>query len=234
MPDAVCHNPRLRALLQPAVAAGDGPGLRRLTAALSHAARRSAAQLLGADLLPGAPEAAYWALFSELVPQEPKAWLGTFLKAAVRRYRAGSLHLGDPHLRTFAATRASDIDRRKVISALLPAISDEPDAALLLRLFAPEQPEALGKLLAQCPTPPASYHLFRLLQRQDAPATTVRRYCLLLMKRGDRLAFNTASLLAGYFGITGLPGTFSLKIPPYQLGRLDLSYEKFRHALLQI
>ena len=48
------------------------------------------------------------------------------------------------------------------------------------------------------------------------------------------LAFNMASILAAYFGLGQLPGTFSLTLSPYELSRLDASYEPFRKLLLKV
>ena len=49
---------------------------------LSNEARRSADALLGESLLVEIEEEAFWLFFSEIVRRAPKAYRGTFLKAA--------------------------------------------------------------------------------------------------------------------------------------------------------
>ena len=52
-----------------------------------------------------------------------------------------------------------------------------------------------------------------------------------LMRRGDALGFNLASLLKAYYGLDALKGTFSLNIQPYQLARLSADYRAFCQAM---
>jgi hypothetical protein len=47
------------------------------------------------------------------------------------------------------------------------------------------------------------------------------------MKRGDGLSFNLASLIKAYFGLDELKGTFSLRLKPYELARIESSYKAF-------
>jgi hypothetical protein len=48
-----------------------------------------------------------------------------------------------------------------------------------------------------------------------------------LMKRGDALSFNLASLMKEYFGLEEMKGTFSLRLKPFELARLETSYRAF-------
>jgi hypothetical protein len=47
------------------------------------------------------------------------------------------------------------------------------------------------------------------------------------MKQGDGLSFNVASVFKIYFGLDSIRGTFSLQLAPYELSRLEQSYEAF-------
>lgn len=220
--------------MAPLVRAADARGLAVFMASLPHSRRRVAAAILAGQLLPEADENAFWQLFEAWVPRDAKALLGTFLKAAAQRYGAGRLNLTDERLRRFAQDEASDVDRQKLLAALMPIAQGAADALRLLALADGLPLAPLAKTLMRCDTPPAYFCLLRTLQSRDASPQTVRACCLMLMKRGGRLAFNMASILAAYFGLGGLPGTFSLSLPAYELSRLDASYEPFRKLLLKV
>lgn len=224
----------LKSRLRLALNADEGPALLALLSSLSNAERRTAGFLLGEELLPACSEDDFWTLFRHVVPTSPKAHLGTFLKAAARRYQAGTLHFSNEALRAYAETSASEVDKRKILETFLPLLDKAAEAAALLRLFAPESAATLRALLLKAGTPVCYFFLFRQLQANDEPPAVLRQCCLLLMKKGDRLSFNLASILQQYFGLKGLPGTFSLRLHPYELHRLDGSFETFRKVLLQI
>lgn len=228
------HNPALEKRLLLPIEAADGPALLALLAGLSNAERRTAGFLLADTLLPACPEDRFWTLFRDLVTAAPKAHLGTFLKAAVRLYRAGNLRFDHESFREYARSAAGEIDKRKILEAFLPQVTDADDAARLLQAVVPESPATVLTLLLKTGTPVAYFHLFRRLQAGDAPPVVLRQYCIALMKKGDRLSFNLASILQQYFDLKNLPGTFSLQLHPYELHRLDGTYETFRKVLLQI
>ena len=99
---------------------------------LSNAARRSADALLGERLLIDVEEEAFWLFFSEMVRRSPKAYLGTFLKAAAARLPKGHLNAANPLFLKFAAEEATPIDRTKCLDALLPLIKQPEDAERVL------------------------------------------------------------------------------------------------------
>ena len=99
---------------------------------LSNAARRSADALLGESLLVEIEEEAFWLFFSEMVRRAPKAYLGTFLKAAAARLPKGHLNAANPLFLKFAAEEATPIDRTKCLDTLLPLIKQPEDAERVL------------------------------------------------------------------------------------------------------
>jgi hypothetical protein len=66
------------------------------------------------------------------------------------------------------------------------------------------------------------------MKTMEEDASLLRSTCLALMKRGDARAFRLASLCVSYFGLEAIPGTFSLTLQPYELSRLDQSYDTFK------
>lgn len=226
------YHPALEHRLREAAEKGDGTALLAVLGSLSNADFRTAGYLLREKVLPAEAVARhFWELFSVVVPVHPKAYLGTFLRAAVTQLREGRILLDHERLSAFAAG-CTAIDARKVLEALLPVMADPAGLATLLRLFVPaDDDEAATALLVAVPTAPAGFELFRRLRRIEHRPECVRRCCLALMQRGDKQAFHLAALLQRYFGLEPLPGTFSLRLETYQLGRLDESYEKFLQIL---
>lgn len=226
------HNPALQERLGSLLAAGDFAGLLSCLDGLNATDRRTAGYLLGEVLLPTLDAAAYWDVFAVVVPHDPKAYLGTFLKAGCRLYEGGRLTFGHRAFHRFAATDATVVDRRKTLEAFLPLLRTPEEAIALLDMFSVE-PATRVPYLFRAGSRPCYFLLFQQLKALDDVLFT-RKYCLLLMQRGDRLSFNLASLLKHYFALENIPGTFSLRLEPYEQGRLDTSYEAFDKVLTSI
>lgn len=226
------HNPALQERLGSLLAAGDFAGLLSCLDGLNATDRRTAGYLLGEVLLPTLDAAAYWDVFAVVVPHDPKAYLGTFLKAGCRLYEGGRLKFGHRAFLRFAATDATVVDRRKTLEAFLPLLRTPEEAIALLDMFGVEPATRLPYLF-RAGSRPCYFLLFQQLKALDDVLFT-RKYCLLLMQRGDRLSFNLASLLKHYFALENIPGTFSLRLEPYEQGRLDTSYEAFDKVLTSI
>lgn len=231
------HNPLLRNRLLVYIAANDAAGLADCLASLSNTEFRTAGFLLGEDLLPlladGEEEnsAGFWNFFLTIVPRHPKAYLGTFLKAAVSLCKTGKLSLNDSRLDSYAKEQASPIDCRKVLDALLPEMKTPQEGMRLLQLFGEEKAETQVQALLKTTTPVGYYLLFRTLKTCEENRRLIHLCCIALLKKGDNRSFNLASILYEYFDLDELPATFSLKIRPYQFGRLDDSYESFLKIL---
>ena len=116
---------------------------------------------------------------------------------------------------------------RKVLEALLPLARGHEEIAFLLHCFTSDVQQRIA-LLLRINTLPAAYTLFREMKTQEEDLALLRSTCLALMKRGDARAFRLASLCVSYFGLEDIPGTFSLTLQPYELSRLDQSYDTFK------
>lgn len=207
----------------------DAAGLVALLHGFSCADFRAAGQLLAGKVLPEvADDGAFWQLFAKVVPINAKAYLGTFLKAAVMRIeKGGGILLDGKAMEAFAA-QASAIDRRKVLLSLFPRVHGLEVATRLWVLFAPVEARERLALLLRVPTLLGAYFLFREVRPFEGSPDVLRGTCVQLMKRGDSLAFSLASVLQAYYSLPPLPGTFSLSLKPYELSRLDGSFDTFR------
>jgi hypothetical protein len=207
--------------------AGDIKGLQDILANLKSMDFKTAGFLLAEEVLPTLEEQTFWTCFLAIVPTNAKAYLGTFLKAAIALHKQGRLTLTSEALEAYAQTGITPIDCRKVLEALLPLARGHEEIAFLLHCFTSDVQQRIA-LLLRINTLPAAYTLFREMKTQEEDLVLLRSTCLALMKRGDARAFRLASLCVSYFGLEAIPGTFSLTLQPYELSRLDQSYETFK------
>ena len=200
---------------------------------MSHGAFRECSKRMAEYELPSASisNERFWQLFIGIVPTNAKAYLGTFLKAAVKRYADGRLSIMEvPELLQFAEL-ASAIDKRKVLDAFLPKVKSSSEVDLLLCRFVEDSPKGRVNALLKVDTCVAHYSLFRELRQQEGDVELIRQTALSLMRKQTQLSFNMASIIQAYFGLDALPGTFSLRLCPYELSLLERSEEDFVKVL---
>ena len=206
---------------------GDVKGLQDILANLKSMDFKTAGFLLAEEVLPTLEEPLFWQCFISIVPTNAKAYLGTFLKAATALHKQEKLSLTSEALETYAQSSITPIDCRKVLEALLPLARKHEEITFLLKHFTADVQQRIA-LLLRITTLPAAYTLFQEMKTMEEDASLLRSTCLALMKRGDAQAFRLASICTSYFGLEELPGTFSLTLQPYELSRLDQSYETFK------
>ena len=206
---------------------GDVKGLQDILANLKSMDFKTAGFLLAEEVLPTLEEPLFWQCFISIVPTNAKAYLGTFLKAATALHKQEKLSLTSEALETYAQSSITPIDCRKVLEALLPLSRKHEEITFLLKHFTADVQQRIA-LLLRITTLPAAYTLFQEMKTMEEDASLLRSTCLALMKRGDAQAFRLASICTSYFGLEELPGTFSLTLQPYELSRLDQSYETFK------
>lgn len=227
------HNPALRSRLKFLVDKGDGEALLLALRNLTNSEARTAGALLADELFPEmATPQTFQDVFNVVVPTNARAYLGTFLKAAVKLYSRGHLDLTDERWKAFGAI-ASAIDCRKTLEALLPLASHNNEAAALLANFTDGTIFGYASAALRAGTIPAYYCMFRHLQQADADHDFLRNCCLQLLKRGRPRDFNMACILKTYFGLSNVPARFSLTLPVYKLSRLDLTLKSFEDILNQ-
>lgn len=194
--------------------------LREFLASLRNANFRAASLVLAeGELWQGV--ANFWDFAATLVQANNKAYLGTMLKAAVasRNYLPTN---------AFAEVCLTDIDRKKVLEGLLHYASSPAEASNLLRLFPIEPTSIVESILFRVGSSVCYFALFNLLKQHDDSPAYLRRFGVELIRKGDKRSFNLACIIKEYFGLPELPGTFSLSLQPYELSRLDTSFETFQ------
>ncbi len=225
------HNPILLKRLETLAEQNDWSGMRDLLDRLSVAEFRTAGLLLAEDVLPRLTPENFWECFGEIATKNTKAHLMTFLKAAKSNGACESTR--HPALRAFLENEATAIDKKKTLEALLPHLTRTTDAMELLSRCSASSPRERCEILLKSITPISFWLLFREAQHMEDDHASLRNICLQLMKRGDKLSFNLACIIQQYFGLSNLPGTFSLRLQAYELSRLNESFENFKSILLR-
>lgn len=210
----------LRAQLLTFINGGKAEQMKDFLHNLRNADFRSSGQILAEkDIWKNAD---FWHFASVLVRDNSKAFLGTMLKAAsaLRNFQPSQ---------EFADACTSDIDKKKALEMLIPNASTPQAVQQLMSMFGIDEMDENIKagILFRSGTSAAFFELFKLLKRSEDDEQLLRRYGVELIRKGDKRSFNLACIIKEYFGLSSLPGTFSLSLPPYELSRLDSSYESF-------
>ena len=235
MTEGKYYNRAMEARLGMFFEAMDWDGLAAYLGGLSHKDFRMAGDIIGERLLPQVEPPVFWGAFHALLAFHAKAFLGTMLKSArVRRQTVGfTLRDGGFLLvADFLNRQGTAVDRGKFIMAMLRMFGE--DVAELEHLFQclhVEDGQGRMDYLLQGDGMACAYLLFRAMRHVEHDHELLARCCRLLMKKGDRLSFNLASLAKVYFDLPQVKGTFSLRVSPYQLGRLESSYADFKKMM---
>lgn len=215
---------RLRALIE----AQDYDGLLACLDALSNSRFRMAGQLIGERIAPMLPPERFWPLLRVLTSWQPRAFLVTMLKSLARGMGEGRFSVHDDGFRTECQRiSTSPIDRAKAARTLLPALDSPEDIRTLLLGMGYKETDTWIPLLLDDLRLPTAFLLLQALRYVEHDRPVLLRVAAHLKQRGDSLSFNMASLMRTMFGLSELGGTFSLRLEPYQLARLEKSYAAF-------
>lgn len=193
---------------------------------LSHSQFRTAVYMIGERYAPGLPADAFWRLFTTLVKWNPKAFLVVMLKAFSERMGKGTAGIRDDGFSRLCGIM-NEVDRQKTIDFMLPFLTDDEEVRHLFRCLGLQEAGRWIPYLIRVNTLPCAFVLFSSLRYIEHERDYLVRIAYYLMKRGDGLSFNLASLMKAYFGLDELKGTFSLQLKPFELARLETSYKAF-------
>lgn len=215
----------LKAQIALYVRQGKAEALRDYLASLRNADFRLAGQILAENLLwdhlsTDNRSVSFWHFAAVLVAENNRAFLGTMLKAALATKEFTPT-------REFANVCITDIDKKKVLEALMPVQKTPNDVNAMLQMFSIDNATVAENILFRIGTPACYFVLFNLLKQYEDRHDYLRRYGIELIRKGDKYSFNLACIIKEYFGLAELPGTFSLSLQPYELSRLDVSYDTF-------
>lgn len=225
MPDRHYSKTIEQHLLQPLKDA-DSEGLVRLLSSFSRSEQRTAGYMLGERLLLDCPAELYWQMTEALVCYDSKAYLITLMKTFLLRLRQGTASLSDVPFGRLAAG-FNEVERQKVALLLLPELEQPKQVEYLFQLLGLAKGREQLVYLIRVDTLPCLFLLLRSLRYVEHDRAEVLKVARQLMKRGSGSSFNLASIVKVAFGLDELSGTFSLRLQPYQIARLEQSYEAF-------
>lgn len=197
---------------------------------LSNAHFRTAGYIIGERLLAEAEPEVFWAVACELVAWQPRAFTVTMAKAAAPRLLSGTLTVGDDGFCRLAEVVSSPervIDREKLLVTWMPAVRQPEALEKMMAALLLTEPRRRVEFLLRVETLAAGFVLLRTLRFEEHDRELLTRTCRQLMRRGTSLAFNLASLMREFFGLTEVGGVFSLRLEAYELSRLDTDYNVF-------
>lgn len=225
MPDRHYSKTIEQHLLQPLKDA-DSEGLVRLLSSFSRSEQRTAGYILGERLLLDCPAELYWQMTEALVCYDSKAYLITLMKTFLLRLSRGTASLSDVPFGRLAAG-FNEVERQKVALLLLPELEQPKQVEQLFQLLGLAKGREQLVYLIRVDTLPCLFLLLRSLRYIEHDRAEVLKVARQLMKRGSGSSFNLASIVKVAFGLDELSGTFSLRLHPYQIARLEQSYEAF-------
>lgn len=227
----VRYNSVIHGRLQAAGAAADWKEMLGYLQGLSHSAFRTASYVLAERVLPELDAENYWSCFADIALLDRKAYLVTFLKAAVVLYKQNKIDFSDSRFLAFARQTAlaeHSLDRQKTLKVLLPLLRTSEEVQAILTAFCDSRfDRQLGYLLSADESLPCYHAMFILLRRFEHDADTIERVLLHVLRRCTPLAFNFVSMSRSYFGVESLGARFSLVLQPYELSRIEAGYEGF-------
>lgn len=214
----------------------DWEALVRFLESLSNAHFRTAGYMVGERFLPLLSAEKCWEVARMLMLWQPKAFVVTIGKALALRLKDNTLHIDDEGLQALCTALQGPqhlLDRQKLVHLFLPVIENPKELEKLFLMLSIEDEMQEIEALLHVETAAAGFVLFRLLRREEAQVTLLLQCCRMLMKRGDSLAFNMASLIRSYFDLQEIRGTFSLEVRPYEFSRLDTDFEVFKRLVMR-
>ena len=212
--------------LLPPLQTEDAEGLVHLLDSLSRSEQRTAGYMLGERLLIECQPDVYWKMTDALVRYDSRAYLITLMKTFLVRWKQGTASLSDEPLAHLAAS-FNDVERQKVALLLLPKFDQPKQVEQLFYLLGISKGREQMVYLVRIDTLPCLFLLLRSLRYIEHDRSEVLKVARQLMKRGTGGSFNLASIIKVAFGLDELTGTFSLRLQPYQIARLEQSYEAF-------
>ena len=217
--------------LLPPLQAGDAEALIRLLDSFSRSGQRTAGYMLGERLLFACPNDIFWKMTEALVRHDSRAYLITLMKTFLMRLEQGTASISDQPFKRLAAS-FNDIERQKVALLLLPSFSQPEQVEQFFHILGIAKGREQMVYLVRIDTLPCLFLLLRSLRYIEHDRKEVLLIARTLMKRGTGCSFNLASIIKVAFGLDELSGTFSLRLQPYQIARLEQSYEAFRQSVL--
>lgn len=235
---AYANNPVILSRLEVLFGTADWSGLTEYLGGLSNRDFRCAVSSIGERVMPVVADDVFWTAFRALLAYHSKAFLVTMLKAVPARKKNQGFtlfHGGFLAVAEYLNAGASEVDRAKFIGFMLKVFTEEvEEVEHLFSVLHVDHPRSRLDFLLKGGGLASYYLLFKAMRQLEHDKDLLARCCVYLMKKGDSLSFNLASVSKAYFDLPQVKGTFSLRLNPYQLGHIESSFASFRKVMLSI
>lgn len=188
---------------------------------LSNAQFRVAGLQLVECIMPKLSDEAYWSMVKRLTQYNNRAFVGSILKNLSK--------LPEKRYIKDWAEVMTPTDKHKVVCALLPMAKLPAEVRYLLEILSPVDKHI--DYLLQIPTMPTLFVLLSYMRDCEHDVPRLTTICRMLMKSNTSLTFNAVSLFKVFFDLKDVHATFSLRIEPYELSRIDSDFEVFASRL---
>lgn len=215
--------------IQSIIATGDAEALHTFLDRLTNTEFRRVERSVREEVLPQLSDPDFWTTYLHLIIYKRQAFLSA-IRAAAHLAESNQLRFDSPAALQVAATLGPD-HSLKAADMLLPLLHTRQQIEAAFRLFGIDDERQQVRLLIRVDTPLCYYLLLRTLAHIPDKRTLALNCYRLLLRRGTDTAYNMASIVRAYFGLSETRSQFSLRIEPYELSYLDSSYERFLHVL---
>lgn len=223
---------RLKDRIVPYVKLQDWTGLTKMLNSLSNMELRRTEHVVREEVLSDMGNGLFWETLLHLIIYKRPAYL-----SGVRAVG----HLAEDGTLDFKAESVKELyeflkekdpaSAIKICDMMLPKLKTEEQIDQMWEAFHVDGERTRLRMLLKLNTPLILFMIFKTLKRAD-DKKTAQECCMSLAKRNDDMAFNAACIIGSYFGLTGLPMRFSLKIEPYELSHLDRNFGTFSRMLM--
>ena len=177
--------------------------------------------------LPTMDDASYWALFERLYTESPREYLVTLLRGI------GSRDPLESEVFQRLSHVFSEIDRQKVIKRLMSRYQEPESLRRLFLMLGYGEAKDWLPFLLNAESKAAAFLLLQSLRYVEDDRELLMRVARFLLRRGDALAYNVASIMRLSFGLDALRGTFSLQLQPWQLAKMEQDWSYFSSQMLR-
>ena len=206
----------------------DYVGLTAFLDDLSNSQYRTAGYVLGERIGVSLQPDSFWKLFIVLVRYDSKAFLVTMLKSFIEGMEQGRFSLYDQGFNDAAMElKSSPIDAQKTVQTLIPVLEQVQSVRHLFTVLGYDEMSSWIPFLLKSFNKVTAFILLQSLHYVEQDRAFLLRVGYFIISRGDSFTFNVASLIKSIYGLEELKGTFSLRLQPFELSRIEKSYEAF-------
>lgn len=218
--------------LQQLIINANWTGLNERFNQMTNAEFRRTEQIIRENVLPTLSNAAYWNTYLHLILYRRQAFLSSIL--AIRHLaRTDELSFSTAEAQAFISWIHANSPESvlKLLRMGIPQLSTSQQISSMIHWADSPDSREVAAILTKETSPHAYHALFQFLKHEDYNMPLLRTSCTTLMRKGDDMSFNMASILRSYFDIKDINSTLSLQVKPYELSYIDQSYDKFLHVL---